>query len=77
MRGLSLTCDLTSTDPIGRGQAMAKPILEDQSVDYSKGFVLGYYEGDRYVERVTYPLKSSVKAMAERGVRAPWDQEVR
>jgi hypothetical protein len=56
---------------------MAKPILEDQAVDYSKGFVLGYYEGDRYVERVTYPLKSSVKNAADRGLQAPWDAEVR
>jgi hypothetical protein len=56
---------------------MAKPILEDQSVDYSKGFVLGYYEGNTYREKMTYPLKSSVKSMAERGQQAPWDQEVR
>ena len=53
---------------------MAKPTLQNQSVDYSKGFVIGYYEGDRYVERVTYPLKSSVKNAPERGLRAPWDE---
>ena len=56
---------------------MAKPILEDQAVDYSKGFVLGYYEDDRYVEKMTYPLKAMVKRMAERGLQAPWDDEVR
>ena len=56
---------------------MAKAILEDQAVDYSKGFVVGYYEGNIYREKMTYPLKSSVKAMAERGLRAPWDEEVR
>jgi hypothetical protein len=57
---------------------MAKAILEDQAVDYTKPFTIGYYRGTMYVEKVTYPLKSSVKTMAERGQQAPWDaQEVR
>jgi hypothetical protein len=55
---------------------MAQTILEDQALDYSKGFVLGFYEGNSYVEKMTYPLKSSVKTMAERGQQAPWDTGV-
>jgi hypothetical protein len=53
---------------------MAKPTLQDQSVDYSKGFVLGYYEGDRYVERVTYPLKQSVEYRKRLELPSPWDE---
>jgi len=56
---------------------MAHIRLEDQALDYTKGFVIGYYEGNRYVEKITYPMKSMVKHAAERGLRAPWDAEVR
>jgi hypothetical protein len=31
----------------------------------------------RRVEKLTHPLKSMVKNMAERGLQAPWDAEVR
>jgi hypothetical protein len=61
---------------------MAQPILEDQAVDYSKPFTVEFTYRDangikRSVVKETYPLKQSVKTMAERGQRAPWDQEVR
>jgi len=61
---------------------MAKPILEDQAVDYTKPFVVEFTYRDadgrkQYVEKLTHPLKSMVKNMTERGQRAPWDQEVR
>jgi hypothetical protein len=60
---------------------MAKPILEDQAVDYSKPFVVEFTYRDangikRSVVKETYPLKQSVKNMEDRGQRAPWDQEV-
>jgi hypothetical protein len=29
---------------------MAKPILEVQALDFHKGFVVGYYDGDRYAD---------------------------
>jgi hypothetical protein len=54
---------------------MAHTSLEDQSLDYSKPFVVGLWIDDQYVEKETYPLKSTVKAMA--GKFAPWNQEVR
>jgi hypothetical protein len=61
---------------------MAKAILEDQALDYSKEFFveLSFTDADgtkRRVEKVTHPLKSMVKNMSERGVQAPWDGEVR
>jgi hypothetical protein len=61
---------------------MAKPILEDQAVDYSKPFVVEFTYRDadgvkRYVEKLTHPLKSMVRRLAESESRAPWDQEVR
>jgi hypothetical protein len=56
---------------------MAQTTLQDQSLDYTKGFVLGYYQGNDYVEKMTYPLKSMVKNFEQRGEQAPWDEEVR
>ena len=61
---------------------MAKPILEDQAVDYTKPFTveLSFRGADgitRTVVKETYPLKSMVKNMEQRGVQAPWDSEVR
>jgi hypothetical protein len=60
---------------------MAKPILEDQSLDYTKPFTVEFTfrdaDGRKYsVEKMTHPLKSMVKNMAEHGVQAPWDKEV-
>jgi hypothetical protein len=60
---------------------MAKPILEDQALDHTKSFTVEFSFRDadgrkRVVVKETHPLKSMVKNMAERGVRAPWDQEV-
>jgi hypothetical protein len=55
----------------------------DSAFDYTKPFVVEFTyrnaDGRKYsVLKETYPLKSSVKNAAERGVRAPWDaQEVR
>lgn len=54
---------------------MAKTTLQDQSLDYTKGFVIGFWIDGEYIEKLTHPLKSSVKSMA--GKRAPWDEEVR
>jgi len=62
---------------------MAKPILEDQALDYTKPFTVefSYRDADgrkQYVEKLTHPLKSMVKRMAESESRAPWDaQEAR
>jgi len=58
----------------------SKPILGE--VDHTKPFTveLSYRGTDGIVRRVvreTYPLKSMVKHAAERGLRAPWDEEVR
>jgi hypothetical protein len=54
---------------------MAQTILE-QAVDFTRPFVLGYHEGSIYRERVTYPLKSSVRLTEERaeerGIIPPW-----
>ncbi len=54
---------------------MAQPILEDQALDFTKGFVLGYYEGNTYREKLTYPLKQSVQNMKQLGLTAPWDSQ--
>jgi hypothetical protein len=57
---------------------VAKATLQEQAIDRTKPFVVGYYEGNTYHEKLTYPLKSMVKNMEERGEQAPWDsQEVR
>jgi hypothetical protein len=53
---------------------MAKLSLEDQALDFSKPFVVELSLDGVRVEKVTYPLKSTVKS----GRRGPWDsQEVR
>jgi hypothetical protein len=54
---------------------MAHIRLEDQALDYSKPFVVGLWIDDQYVEKTTYPMKSTVESMA--GKRAPWDSEAR
>lgn len=54
---------------------MAHTILEDQSLDFTKPFVVGLWIDDQYVEKTTYPMKTTVKSMA--GKHAPWDAEVR
>jgi hypothetical protein len=61
---------------------MAKPILEDSALDYTKPFTVEFTfrdaDGWTYrIEKLTHPMTSMVKNMAERGMRAPWDQEVR
>jgi hypothetical protein len=60
---------------------MAHTSLEDSALDYTKPFTVefSYRDADgrkRVVVKETHPLKSMVKNMAERGVRAPWDSEV-
>jgi hypothetical protein len=57
------------------GSAMAHTSLEDQSLDYSKPFVVGLWIDGEYIEKTTYPMKSTVESMA--GKLAPWNQEVR
>ena len=56
---------------------MAKPTLQDQSIDFSKPFIVGLWIDGQYVEKVTHPLKSMVRNMRERGLVAPWDTEVK
>jgi hypothetical protein len=60
------------------GSTMAHTSLEDQAVDYTKPFTVEFSFRDadgvkRYVEKLTHPLKSMVKRMAESESRAPWD----
>ena len=55
---------------------MAKPILEDQSLDFSKLFVIELWIDGKRVEKVTHPLKSMVRRMEQLGLQAPWDTEV-
>lgn len=69
-------CGPDQTDP-WRGQQMAKPTLQDQSIDFSKPFIVGLWIDGQYVEKVTHPLKSMVRNMRERGLVAPWDTEVK
>jgi hypothetical protein len=52
---------------------MAKITLQEQAIDRTKPFTLGYYEGDRYVEKLTYPLKQSVERIEKLGLTAPWE----
>jgi len=54
----------------------------DSAFDYTKPFSveLSFRGKDgikRTVVKETYPLKAMVKNMEQRGVRAPWDSEVR
>jgi hypothetical protein len=61
---------------------VAKPILEDQSLDYSKPFTVEFSYRDasgtkRTIVRETYPLKQSVEYRKRLGLYSPWDQEVR
>jgi hypothetical protein len=51
-------------------------------LDYNRPFTveLSFRGADgitRTVVKETYPLKAMVKNMEQRGVRAPWDSEVR
>jgi hypothetical protein len=57
---------------------MARITLQEQAIDRTKPFTVGYWLDGRYHEKVTYPLKSSVENAKTLGLRAPWDsQEVR
>ena len=55
---------------------MAKPTLQDQSIDFSKPFIVGLWIEGQYHEKTTYPLKQSVEYKKRLGQQGPWDQEV-
>jgi hypothetical protein len=60
-----------------RGQAMAKATLQEQAIDRTKPFTVGYWIEGRYHEKTTYPLKQSVEYRKRLELPSPWDSEVR
>lgn len=57
---------------------MARITLQEEAIDRTKPFTVGYTLDGVYYEKTTYPLRSSVENAKTLGLIVPWDsQEVR